>query len=126
MRRAALTLLVAVCLVAPAACSKSSGSKEKFCAALPGTGDVMSILSDFGTADSATLEKRFDDEKASPEDVQDVLTRAARLDAMMGRARDIILEADGRVRFSAHLYNDGEDVERALEATRHAVSVLGG
>ena len=31
------------------------------------------------------LEKRFDDDKAASEDVQEVLTRAARLDALMGR-----------------------------------------
>ena len=45
---------------------------------------------------------------------------------LLGEKGVLVWEADGRVRFSAHLYNDGEDVERALEATRHAVSVLGG
>jgi cysteine desulfurase / selenocysteine lyase len=38
----------------------------------------------------------------------------------------LVWEADGRVRYSAHLYNDGEDVERAIEASRHAVATLGG
>jgi len=37
----------------------------------------------------------------------------------------LVWEADGRVRYSAHLYNDGEDVERALDATRRVVGTLG-
>jgi len=34
-------------------------------------------------------------------------------------------EADGRVRYSAHLYNDSSDIDRAIEASRHAVATLG-
>ena len=37
----------------------------------------------------------------------------------------LVWEADGRVRYSVHLYNDGDDVERALDATRRAVADLG-
>jgi cysteine desulfurase/selenocysteine lyase len=37
----------------------------------------------------------------------------------------LVWEADGRVRYSTHLYNDSEDVERAIEASRHAVATLG-
>ena len=37
----------------------------------------------------------------------------------------LVWEADGRVRYSAHLYNDSTDVDRAIEASRHAVSALG-
>jgi len=36
----------------------------------------------------------------------------------------VVWEADGRVRYSAHLYNDGEDVARAIEASRYAMSSL--
>ena len=32
----------------------------------------------------------------------------------------LVWEADGRVRYSAHLYNDSADVDRAIEASRHA------
>ena len=38
----------------------------------------------------------------------------------------VVWEADGRVRYSAHLYNDSDDIDRAIEASRYAVSVLGG
>jgi selenocysteine lyase/cysteine desulfurase len=34
----------------------------------------------------------------------------------------LVWEADGRVRYSTHLYNDGDDVERALEVTRLAIA----
>ena len=37
----------------------------------------------------------------------------------------LVWEADGRVRYSIHLYNDGADVDRALEASRYAVATLG-
>src|SRR4051794_31672671 len=78
MRRTALALLALCCLLAPTACSTSSGSKEKFCAELPKTGDVMGILGGFDTDDSAALEKRFDEglakfralEKASPREIR--------------------------------------------------------
>jgi cysteine desulfurase/selenocysteine lyase len=36
----------------------------------------------------------------------------------------VVWEADGRVRYSAHLYNDGEDVARAIVASRYAMSSL--
>jgi cysteine desulfurase / selenocysteine lyase len=48
-----------------------------------------------------------------------------RFTGLLGERGVLVWEADGRVRFSAHLYNDGEDVERALEATRYAVSAIG-
>ncbi|MCC6179584.1 MAG: aminotransferase class V-fold PLP-dependent enzyme [Chloroflexi bacterium] len=38
----------------------------------------------------------------------------------------LVWEADGRIRYSVHLYNDGDDVDRALAATRYAVDTLGG
>jgi cysteine desulfurase / selenocysteine lyase len=37
----------------------------------------------------------------------------------------LVWEADGRVRYSTHLFNDGDDVERALDATRRVVDTLG-
>jgi selenocysteine lyase/cysteine desulfurase len=48
-----------------------------------------------------------------------------RFTAALAERGVLVWEADGRVRYSAHLYNDGDDVERAIEASRHAVSVLG-
>jgi cysteine desulfurase / selenocysteine lyase len=37
----------------------------------------------------------------------------------------LVWEADGRVRYSAHLYNDSADVDRAIEASRDALTTLG-
>ncbi|MFN8633965.1 MAG: aminotransferase class V-fold PLP-dependent enzyme [Chloroflexota bacterium] len=37
----------------------------------------------------------------------------------------LVWEADGRVRYSAHLYNDSADVEQAIEASRYALTRLG-
>jgi selenocysteine lyase/cysteine desulfurase len=53
-------------------------------------------------------------------------TDGPRFAAALAERGVLVWEADGRVRYSAHLYNDGDDVERAIEASRHAVSVLGG
>jgi cysteine desulfurase/selenocysteine lyase len=36
----------------------------------------------------------------------------------LGERGVLVWEADGRVRYSVHLYNDGDDVDRALDATR--------
>ena len=44
---------------------------------------------------------------------------------LLGERGVLVWEADGRVRYSAHLYNDGTDVDRALEASRHAAATLG-
>lgn len=48
-----------------------------------------------------------------------------RFAALLGERGVLVWEADGRVRYSAHLYNDGADVERAIEASRHAIATLG-
>ena len=48
-----------------------------------------------------------------------------RFTELLGERGVLVWEADGRIRYSAHLYNDGEDVERALEATREALAILG-
>jgi cysteine desulfurase/selenocysteine lyase len=52
-------------------------------------------------------------------------TDGAEFTRLLGERGVLVWEADGRIRFSAHLYNDGADVEKALEAARYAVSVLG-
>ncbi|MGE3272785.1 MAG: aminotransferase class V-fold PLP-dependent enzyme [Chloroflexota bacterium] len=44
---------------------------------------------------------------------------------LLGERGVLVWEADGRVRYSAHLYNDSADVERAIEASRYAVEKLG-
>jgi len=48
-----------------------------------------------------------------------------RFTAALAERGVLVWEADGRVRYSAHLYNDGDDIERAIEASRHAVASLG-
>lgn len=48
-----------------------------------------------------------------------------RFTAALAERGVLVWEADGRVRYSAHLYNDGDDIERAIEASRHAVQTLG-
>jgi selenocysteine lyase/cysteine desulfurase len=44
---------------------------------------------------------------------------------ILGERDVLVWEADGRIRYSIHLYNDSADVDRALEASRHAVATLG-
>jgi selenocysteine lyase/cysteine desulfurase len=50
----------------------------------------------------------------------------ARFTGALAERGVLVWETDGRVRYSVHLYNDGDDVERALEATRRVVAELGG
>jgi len=77
-RRGMAIVVVVVGLAAGVGCAPSSGSKDKFCAALPKTGDVMSILSDFDSADPAALDKRFSQgldqfralERAAPREIR--------------------------------------------------------
>jgi len=76
-RRVAIVVVV-VGLAAGVGCAPSSGSKDKFCAALPKTGDLMSILSDFSSVDPASLDKRFSEgldqfralERAAPREIR--------------------------------------------------------
>jgi hypothetical protein len=59
MRRILLALLVLAVSLGVASCATGEGSKAKFCAALPRTGDLMSILNDFSSTDPSVLEQRF-------------------------------------------------------------------
>lgn len=43
----------------------------------------------------------------------------------LGRRGVLVWEADGRIRYSVHLYNDGDDIEAALQATREVVAQNG-
>jgi selenocysteine lyase/cysteine desulfurase len=52
-------------------------------------------------------------------------TDGTRFAELLGERGVLVWEADGRVRYSVHLYNDGADVDRALEASRDAVATLG-
>ena len=52
-------------------------------------------------------------------------TDGTRFAELLGERGVLVWEADERVRYSAHLYNDGADIDRALEASRYAVSTLG-
>ncbi|MFN8526125.1 MAG: aminotransferase class V-fold PLP-dependent enzyme [Chloroflexota bacterium] len=38
----------------------------------------------------------------------------------LGRRGVLVWEADGRIRYSVHLYNDDDDIQQAIEATREA------
>ena len=49
----------------------------------------------------------------------------ARFAELLAERGVLVWEADGRVRYSAHLYNDGADVDRGIEASRHALTALG-
>ena len=55
----------------------------------------------------------------------DLIVDNPRFTELLGERGVLVWEADGRVRYSAHLYNDSEDVERAIEASRYAVATLG-
>jgi selenocysteine lyase/cysteine desulfurase len=48
-----------------------------------------------------------------------------RFTEVLGEQGVVVWEADGRVRYSVHLYNDSADVDRAIEASRQAVATLG-
>ena len=48
-----------------------------------------------------------------------------RLAELLAERGVLVWEADGRVRYSAHLYNDSTDVDRAIEASRYALTTLG-
>jgi len=48
-----------------------------------------------------------------------------RFAALLAERGVLVWEADGRVRYSVHLYNDGPDVDRAIEASRYALTTLG-
>jgi cysteine desulfurase/selenocysteine lyase len=52
-------------------------------------------------------------------------TDGSRFAELLGDRGVLVWEADGRVRYSAHLYNDSADVDRAIEASRQAVATLG-
>ena len=49
----------------------------------------------------------------------------SRFAALLAERGVLVWEADGRVRYSVHLYNDGTDVDRAIEASRYALTTLG-
>ena len=49
----------------------------------------------------------------------------ARFAELLGQRGVLVWEADGRIRYSIHLYNDSADVDRAIEASRHAIDTLG-
>ncbi len=52
--------MVTGCLLAGASCTKSSGSKEEFCAALPRTGDLLGLLSRVDPSRPEDMARRFD------------------------------------------------------------------
>jgi selenocysteine lyase/cysteine desulfurase len=43
----------------------------------------------------------------------------------LGERGVLVWQADGRIRYSVHLYNDGEDIDRALDASRDVAARLG-
>jgi len=91
MHRLAAPLTLAVLVVAGGGCSKSSGSKDEFCAKLPRTTDVLELISGFDTADPNRLEERAEEgidrfrelERAAPRelrpDVAEVADAAKRI-----------------------------------------------
>jgi hypothetical protein len=78
MHRLAAPLALAVLVVAGGGCSKSSGSKDEFCAKLPRTTEVFELISGFDTADPSRLEQRIEEgidrfrelERAAPRDLR--------------------------------------------------------
>jgi len=55
------TLTVAVALLSLlTGCTRASGSREKFCAALPDTEDLFALIGNLDATDSARLEQRLD------------------------------------------------------------------
>ena len=61
LRLAAIVVLLTIVGLAAPACSKDHGSQEKFCAQLPKTPDLTSLLQQLGTASPAQLEKQLSD-----------------------------------------------------------------
>ena len=91
MRRAAIAVVVAG-LLTTVGCTTSGGSKEKFCAALPKTGDLLSILSEFDSTDPAVLVKRFDAGLTEYRDLERAAPREIRADvAKVADAVEVVL-----------------------------------
>jgi selenocysteine lyase/cysteine desulfurase len=51
-------------------------------------------------------------------------TDGTRFAELLAERGVLVWEADGRVRYSVHLYSDSADIDRAIEASRHAVTTL--
>ncbi|MEJ7583976.1 MAG: hypothetical protein WKF43_07785 [Acidimicrobiales bacterium] len=81
-------------LTAVPACTRSSGSKDKFCGALPDTDDVFALIDDLDATDSARLEQRFDAGLAEFRELERAAPRQIRSDvAVVADAVERILQA---------------------------------
>jgi hypothetical protein len=141
LRRLAAACAAALVLVGAPACSDDDGgSREAFCAALPRTPDLATVLDDLDGTPPAELEPRLDDgvdrfrdlEDAAPDQIRDEVGRVADvveeiLDVVREHAddrevlRDELTERDGR------LLAVGPAAQRVVDYARRACGVeLGG
>jgi hypothetical protein len=140
LRLAAIVVLLAIVGLAAPACSKDHGSQERFCAQLPNTPDLSSLLQQLGTASPSQLEKQLSDGsdqfhelakdapkqiKADTERVRDTVDEI--LDAVRAHIDDPkALRAELAAR-KAHLLAVGPAAQRVVDYAADACGIeLGG
>ncbi len=86
--------MIAGFVLAGASCTRSSGSQEKFCAALPRTGDLLSLLSRLDPSDPEGTAQRFERGAEKFRELEKAAPREIRADvADVGDAYQKVLDA---------------------------------
>jgi hypothetical protein len=139
-RLAAIVVLLAIVGAAASGCSKDHGSQEKFCAELPATPDLSSLLDDLGSASPTQLEQQLSDgsdqfhrlAKAAPSQIKADAERVRdTVDEILDAVRDHLDDPKGlRTELAAkkaHLLAVGPAAQRVVDYAADACGIeLGG
>jgi hypothetical protein len=140
VRLAAIVVLLVIAGAVASGCSKDHGSQQKFCAELPATPDLSSLLANLGSASPATLEQQLSDgsdqfhelAKAAPDQVKADAERVRdTVDEILDAVRDHLDDPKGlRAELAAkkaHLLAVGPAAQRVVDYAADACGVeLGG